>query len=82
MAMGILNANVAKYTNRAYRSELEKARMQAGRQVLAAICNVSYLGAHPGSLDLSAAVRTLAGTDISSILRVSASADAFNNAGV
>ncbi len=79
-AMGILNANILKYKDGSKRSELAKARMQAGRQVLAAHCNQSLLGGS-FSLSLSQMAAILAGTNIQAILTLSAQADAFNNSG-
>ncbi|HEX2573498.1 MAG TPA: DUF11 domain-containing protein [Polyangia bacterium] len=78
LAMGILKANVAKWSNGQKRSALEKARMQASQQVLAAICN-SATATPPFSL--GAAVQTLAGTNVQAILSLSAQTDAFNNSG-
>jgi uncharacterized repeat protein (TIGR01451 family) len=80
MAMGILKANVDKFRDNSKRTALQKARMQAGRQLFAAICNSSYLGATP-SFSISSAVNTLKGTDSTAILTVSSKADTFNNSG-
>lgn len=80
LAMGILNANVTRFVDKSLRSELAKARMQAGRQVLAAFCNENMLGSD-FSIDFAAARTILAGTSISAILQLSAQADAFNNSG-
>jgi uncharacterized repeat protein (TIGR01451 family) len=80
LAMGILNANVAHYTNNAQRPSLEQSKMIAGKQVLAAICNSKYLGTTP-TFDLAAAVQTLAGSNSQAILAVGNQADAFNNSG-
>jgi uncharacterized repeat protein (TIGR01451 family) len=77
---GILNANVAKWKNGTSRTALEKARMQAGRQLVAAICNATYLGADV-PFDLDAAVRTVAGTNANAINAVGSQLDAFNNSG-
>ena len=78
LAMGILKANVAKWTNGQKRGSLEKARMQASQQVLAAICN-SATATPPFSL--TSAVQTLAGTNVQAILTLNAQADLFNNSG-
>lgn len=80
LMLGVLNANVAKFRDGSKRSALQSARAQAGRQVLAAICNASLLGAIP-PFSLASARTTLAGTNTSAILALSAKADAFNNAG-
>jgi hypothetical protein len=62
------------------RSDLDSARTIAGRQVLAAICNVTLLDAlQPDFLDNYIAV--LLGGDIDAILALSASADSYNNSG-
>ncbi|MEP7122963.1 MAG: DUF11 domain-containing protein [Byssovorax sp.] len=80
MAMGILNANVAKYTNNAQRPALEQSKMQAAKQLLTAICNQKYLGTTP-SFNIAAAVQTLAGSDAQAILAMGSQADTFNNSG-
>ena len=80
MAMGILNANVDHYTNKAQRPALEQSKMQAARQLLAAICNSKYVGTTP-SFNIAAAVQTLAGSNAQAILAMSAQADTFNNSG-
>jgi uncharacterized repeat protein (TIGR01451 family) len=80
MALGILNSNVAKFTNHQHRTSLGQARAQASRQVLAAICNKTLLGTIP-SFNLTTAVQTLAGTNIQAILQVGDAADDFNNSG-
>jgi uncharacterized repeat protein (TIGR01451 family) len=80
MAMGILNANVAKYTNKAARPALEQSKMQAAKQLLTAICNANYLGTTP-SFNITAAMQTLAGSDAQAILAMGSHADAFNNSG-
>lgn len=80
LALGVFNANVAKFKDGSKRSALQGARAQAGRQVLAAICNASLLGAI-APFDFAAARATLAGSNTAAILALSAQADAFNNAG-
>ncbi len=80
MAMGVLNANIVKYRNKQARPALEKERMKAGQQLLAAICNATYLGTPP-PFSIAAAQATLAGTDIAAINQVNNQADAYNNSG-
>ncbi len=80
LAMGILNANPTKLSNGQSRTSLGKARATAARQVLAAICNATYLGTPP-SFDLQAAIATLAGSNVSAINSLNTVADAFNNSG-
>lgn len=80
LAMGILNANVSRTQDKKARSTLDKARMQAGRQVLAAICNQELLGGAT-SVDWTAATTILAGSDVNAILALSTTADIFNNSG-
>ena len=73
-------ATVAHWTDGARRSDLDQARTTAGRQVLAAICNVTLLDAlHPDFLDDYLDV--LQGADIEAILRLGAYADTYNNSG-
>jgi uncharacterized repeat protein (TIGR01451 family) len=79
-ALGVLKASPAHWTDGTKRSDLDQARTTAGRQVLAAICNVTLLEAlRPGFLDDHVAV--LSGGDIEAILGLSANADGFNNSG-
>jgi uncharacterized repeat protein (TIGR01451 family) len=80
LALGILNANIMRYTDKSKRSKLDKARMQAGRQVLAAWCNETLLGG-TSDIDFDGAFDALAGDDVKAILKVSAQADTFNNSG-
>jgi hypothetical protein len=80
LAMGVLNANVAKYTNGKKRDRLLKARMKTGRQVLAAICNETLLGSDSG-LVLEDAVEALAGKNVQTILWWGQQCDLFNNSG-
>ncbi|MEP5567689.1 MAG: hypothetical protein ABJN62_07645 [Halioglobus sp.] len=82
MALGIFKAKVSQFLDRSKRSHLDQARMQAGRQVLAAFCNIQYLGATPPAPDwLATAAATLASGDRNAILQVGTQADLFNNAG-
>ncbi|MEP1470950.1 MAG: hypothetical protein ABJK25_08270 [Halieaceae bacterium] len=81
-ALGVLKAHTSKFSNGQSRSHLDQARIQASRQVLAAICNNQYLGAEdpePNWFDTAAAV--LAGSDRGAILSLGGKADAYNNAG-
>lgn len=80
LALGVLNANVAKFVDGTKRPALGSARAQAGRQVLAALCNQKLLG---GNLPFTpaSALSTLAGSDIQAILALSTVADKYNNAG-
>ncbi len=81
-ALGILKAHTSKFSNGQSRSHLDQARIQAGRQVLAAICNNQYLGAEnpePNWFDTAADV--LGGSDRGAILSLGGTADAYNNAG-
>jgi uncharacterized repeat protein (TIGR01451 family) len=79
-ALGALKASPAHWTDGAKRSDLDQARTTAGRQVLAAICNVTLLDAlHPDFLDDYLDV--LQGADIEAILRLGAYADTYNNSG-
>ena len=78
LSLGVLKCNVAKYRNGSARSPLAKARIKAGQQMIAALCNHTLTGASP-SFDLDAAVATLAGTDVAAINAINSAADAFNN---
>jgi uncharacterized repeat protein (TIGR01451 family) len=79
-ALGVLKASPAHWTDGTKRSDLDQARTIAGRQVLAAICNVTLFDAlRPGFLDDYLGV--LSGGDIDAILDLSAGADSFNNSG-
>jgi uncharacterized repeat protein (TIGR01451 family) len=79
-ALGVLKASPAHWTDGTKRSDLDQARTTAGRQVLAAICNVTLFDAlRPGFLDDYLGV--LSGGDIGAILDLSADADGFNNSG-
>jgi uncharacterized repeat protein (TIGR01451 family) len=78
LTLGILKGGISKFSNGVKRSALGQARMQAGQQMVGALCNAALTGAVP-SFDLDAAVATLAGTDVAAILAVNAKADAFNN---
>jgi len=80
MVMGILNANVAHYTNNATRPSLEQTKMQAAKQLVAAICNVQYLGTTP-SFDVNGMITAMSGTNASLILNYTNQANAFNNSG-
>lgn len=80
MTMGMLKAGVSKYSNRSARSSLSQARMQAGQQMVAAICNNRMFGT-PLPFTLSSAQATLAGTDRAAILALGSKADAYNNSG-
>jgi uncharacterized repeat protein (TIGR01451 family) len=80
VALGVLKASPAHWTDGTKRSDLDQARTIAGRQVLAAICNVTLFDAlRPGFLDDYLGV--LSGGDIDAILDLSAGADSFNNSG-
>ncbi len=78
LGMGVLKARVSRKTDNSRRTPVEQARMQTGRQVLAAWCNETLLGADAG-IDFPAAATTLAGTDIEAILALGHFADTFNN---
>ena len=79
-AVGIIKTNIANDLCKDKRDPLMKARLQAGRQVLAAFCNVSYLGAaEPGWMTGAQAI--LEGDDIAEILALGGLADEFNNSG-
>jgi len=79
-ALGVLKASPAHWTDGTLRSDLDSARTIAGRQVLAAICNVTLLDAlQPDFLDNYIAV--LLGSDIDAILALSSSADGYNKSG-
>ena len=78
LAMGILKANVARWTNGQKRSALEQARMQA--QPAGAGGDLQQRHGHP-TLQPRSAVQTLAGTNVQAILSLNAQADAFNNSG-
>ncbi len=78
LSLGMLKAKIPKLSNGQQRTALNKARMQAGQQMVAAICNNALTGAVP-SFNLNAAVATLAGSDVAAILAVNNAADAFNN---
>jgi uncharacterized repeat protein (TIGR01451 family) len=80
MLMGLLNANVAHYTNKAARSALEQSKMQAAHQLATAICNWKYLGTAP-SFDINGMLLAMKGTNSALILGYSDQADAFNNSG-
>ncbi len=80
MAMGVLKANVAHFVDNKKRSKLLQARMIAGQQVLAGICNETLLGSDSG-IDIDAAIATLAGTNVQAILAIGSIFDSFNNAG-
>jgi hypothetical protein len=80
MAMGMLKGGVSKYADGSARSSLSQARMQAGQQMVAAICNNRMFGT-PLPFTLSSAQATLAGTDRAAILALGAKADAYNNSG-
>jgi uncharacterized repeat protein (TIGR01451 family) len=80
MVMGIINANVAHYTNNVGRSALEQSKMQAAKQLVTAICNSHYLGTPP-SFDINAMIVAMKGTNSALILDYSNQADAFNNSG-
>jgi len=80
MAMGVLNANVTNFVDGKKRSRLLQARMIAGRQVLAGICNETLLGSDSG-IDIDAAIATLAGNNVQAILAIGSIFDEFNNAG-
>jgi len=88
-SIGILKTNIAKNTCGDKRSDVEKAWLQSGRQVLAAYCNVTLLG---GGFDGFAgydnfdaflqewldAVNT---DDVHTMLTLGGIADEFNNSG-
>ena len=77
-----MKARTSQFSNGQPRSHLDQARIQAGKQVLAAICNNLYLGAEnpePNWFDTAADV--LGGSDRGAILNLGGTADAYNNAG-
>ncbi len=78
LSLGILKGGISKFKNGVSRTALGKARMQAGQQMVAAICNATLTGAVP-SFNLDAAIATLAGSNVSAILTINNKADAFNN---
>ncbi len=79
-AIGIIKTNIAHDLCKEKRDPLVKAQLQAGRQVLAAFCNVNYLGAaEPAWMDDAQAI--LEGDDIAEILTLGGQADEFNNSG-
>ena len=80
LAMGVLKSNIMRFTNKQKRSPVEKAQMQAGRQVLAAYCNETMLGGE-SSIDFDEARAILAGDDIAAMLTLNGIADVFNNSG-
>jgi hypothetical protein len=80
LAMGLLKANPAKLLDGTKRARIWSVRVMAGRQVLAAVCNETWLGTDSG-LDLDAAVATLAGTEVDAILALNDLFASFNEAG-
>ncbi|MFT3765576.1 MAG: DUF11 domain-containing protein [Minicystis sp.] len=80
MVMGLLNANVDHYTNNKKRTALEAAKVQAAKQLIAAICNAQYLGTPP-TFSMSGMIQAMQGTDRNLIVTYTGQADAFNNSG-
>jgi uncharacterized repeat protein (TIGR01451 family) len=80
MVMGILNANVSKYTNNASRSSLQKSKIKAARQLAAAICNWKYLGTPP-PFDINAMIQAMKGSNAQLIDSYAAKCDTYNNSG-
>jgi hypothetical protein len=76
----VLSCNASKFRNGKQRTALAKARMAAGRELIAAICNSKHIGA-TCSFDLDAAAHKLQGNDVQEILKVGAQCAEFNASG-
>jgi uncharacterized repeat protein (TIGR01451 family) len=80
-ALAVLKSNIAQCPDDGgKRSSLGKAHLQAGRQVLALICNARVLGTSCG-LDIDEFVDILAEDDAHAIIQVGSEADECNNSG-
>jgi uncharacterized repeat protein (TIGR01451 family) len=79
-ALAVLRSNIARCPDGDKRSRLGKARLQAGRQVLALTCNERVLGTSCG-LDIAGFVEILAENDAHDIIQVGSEADECNNSG-
>lgn len=77
MVMGVLDANLIRFVDGTPRHGVDKARIQAGRQIIAAWCNSWYLGGTV-DFDLTIAQRILAGTDPARMISLGAQAEAYN----
>lgn len=80
LALGVFNGGISHFLDGKRRTQIGQARMQAGQQVLGAICNEQLTGASSG-IDWSVARATLAGTDRAAIIALGYSAMTFNESG-
>jgi uncharacterized repeat protein (TIGR01451 family) len=89
-ALGLLKANVSHLSDGTKRSRIDQVRIIAGRQVLAAICNETFLGTKPGKVIETAdgmvetfveAAEILGMCNVKDILKLGGTADLFNNSG-